>query len=473
MSRITFSSCEVMGLTGGNHLLSSLNFTNSSSSSACINIQGGANVTIQNSSFQSSSISNIRVSGKATLRIKDSIITSGKSTQNNGIHLTLNSSLILSNTTITGLTGSSGYPAIYCEQSTMDIKLLRANNNVALSNGGAIVMTNCSVTCDQCEFINNTVIGSGGAIYAIGSSSLNITKSIFNNNSATYYGGAINVNSGSPFFLSNSTFSGNTIPSTGKGAALYIDRSRSSITSSFFSVNFGPSSVTVNSPTTFVDCQFLSNTGGNALSSANSTFVSSSFFLNNVGGATGGGIYAQGFLSISSSLFRSNEGGSGSALFALGGLQATINNTTIQSNKGGAILIDTSTSSSSTVNITNSLLYDNNNEGKGGALVTVASSTPNFINFKNVTCSNNVGMAGGGCLYIGKGSFFNIASSTISYNSGSLVSGSGGGIYLEDGSLEMRKTYVIKNIALSGGGIFVTSSVLTQSTRILHCNFNY
>lgn len=130
-----------------------------------------------------------------------------------------------------GKNESVGNPMISAEADlTMTYCTMQNNVNTA-SSGGAIYVTDGTLTLENCTFIGNKTtynLGQGGAVCIEGQTTKSqITSSSFTNNTATYGGGAIIINGdvseGTDYIhtLSDCTFNGNSI-SGGNGGGIYI-----------------------------------------------------------------------------------------------------------------------------------------------------------------------------------------------------------------------------------------------------------
>jgi len=258
---------------------------------------------------------------------------------------------ITANATIDGFTIENGYATesgtpsdngggIFNSESSPTINNCTFSANRANRYGGGIYNWNASPTITNCTFSNNNASdGSGGGIHNTLSSPI-ITDCTFSNNGAIYGGGITNNNSFPT--ISNCLFSNNGSNATRKGGGIFNSNSSSpTITNCTFSDNHageggGIYNSDYSSPT-ITNCTFSGNSaynGGGILNLYHSspTIINSMFLGNSA--SFGGGI-----LNKRSSLF--------------------IKNCTFSGNSGGIL---NKFSSSSSIIITNSVLWGNGDE---------------------------------------------------------------------------------------------------------------
>lgn len=138
-------------------------------------------------------------------------------------------------------------------------------------------------------------------------------------------------------------------------------------------------------------------------------------------------------------------------------------------------------SGTGTLSVSNSIITDNRTtDGDGGGVTITNSSVGNGnTTFTGVTVSNNiparVGGASpfGGALFVGTGTYFSVASSTISGNSvnGSGSNGQGGGIFAFSpsgsfGTSSISNTAISSNSAPSNGGGISSTQILSFTAPI-------
>jgi predicted outer membrane repeat protein len=190
--------------------------------------------------------------------------------------------------------------------------------------------------------------------------------------------------------------------------------------------------------------------GGGAIESAGAQVVLESVqVLANNAKDQGGAIYCYvgtgGTLTINNSRFEQNTALKGGAIYN-DGCAATINNSTFQTNKGGAV----SSFGGAVFNAPTATLTVNNSRFKGnsaldGGALYIDSGA--IANLNAVTLEANSGGYGGGVENSGA---VTITDSLLNLN---LVTGSGGGIWNLGGTVTLQRTTVSNNSAFEGGGI--------------------
>ncbi|GIL61099.1 hypothetical protein Vafri_15500, partial [Volvox africanus] len=190
-------------------------------------------------------------------------------------------------------------------------------NNTAQDTGGAMVISQCSVSITGSKFYNNSVLAptgmGGGAVYIQGNSNITITSSEFKFNKAAsgFGGGALYVRDRSTLTCRDCTFDSN-LASEGIGGAL----------------NLQESSVATLESSTLVNNQ-ASSGGAVLLNDSSLSFMSSVFFANMADKAGGAIRVPSGFLTIQDSVLNSNTAASGGAILVA---ESSIANTTNNDN---------------------------------------------------------------------------------------------------------------------------------------------
>ncbi|MBD2383863.1 beta strand repeat-containing protein [Cylindrospermum sp. FACHB-282] len=351
--------------------------------SITIDGSGAANLTI--SGNNASRVFFIAQSEDAT--IKDLIITNGKTTgKGGGIQVSSYSSLTLINSQVNNNTADQGggVQVGYTSHATIINSSFDNNDGTATGSGfsaGAIATENDgSLSIKDSEFTNNRGV-SGGAVYNL-LGSLTVENSVFVNNTATLEGGAIFTDGANPsgpnptsstvggtIRISDSWFEGNE--SVGGGGALYL-------------YIYNPDQVIVE----------------------NSTIINNTTTTNSKGNAQGGGIRANGNVTIRNvTLANNTTEKQGGALWLDGdstSANAVINieNSTFSGNTatdtdggfGGAIAINPS--ATATLNVTNSTIVDNYAGENGGAFWVVEPSQQTTLT--NSIVANNTANDGQG-----------------------------------------------------------------------------
>lgn len=250
------------------------------------------------------------------------------------------------------------------------------------------------------------------------------------------------------------------------------------------------------------------NQSGGAIASrgANLTLMSSTISGNkNSGGnsgtgvpnTAGGAVYVGAgslttgpTLDIESSTFANNHGeGNGGAVAGKGLSQATINQSTFDSNddyfEGGAMYL-----SADTIALTHTNLVNNDNgdvsfwgpvQHGGGAFLRTTSSSGTILVDSCVVSGNVAKRGGGGGVYLSgggpSGGTATVHNSTITNNSA--ASYGGGGIYAINGALIVSDSTISGNTALpgafdttslQGGGIYTYNAALTMHNTLVAGN---
>ena len=324
--------------------------------------------------------------------------------------------------------------------NTSRVFAIKADLNVSISNltlkdgrnsccGAGIVMTQGVLTISNVTFSNHTAV-SGGAIYnnsspGLTGGELTIVGSTFNNNLAMEWGGAIsNVDTGI-VTIEDSIFTGNSAQYDG-GAINNIGK------------------LTINNSTLSDNSSLKS--GGGLYNNGGTVTVNNSTVSGNVavGGSSyfpgGGGICSKyGTLTVSNSaLFGNSTGGHGGAI--------QIQRTTVD-----PLL-------KSSLAVINSTLSGNSAGNSGGGIINVDS----ILTIVNSTVSGN--SVGGGTVGYG-GAIANtgnllisdatVINNTVSGNS----AGTGGGFFLNSGSLRLGNSVVAGNVSNDGKEILGTGFI--------------
>ena len=298
--------------------------------SSDITIQGNGSTLRRDSS---SSFRLIKVEGAGThLTINDLTIENGNTYYNGGgIYANSNSSVSLSNSTVSG--------------------------NYAYSGGGIYARNSSSVSLSNSTVSGNSAYSFGGGIFAGSSSSVSLSNSTVSGNS-TYFGGGIFAESSSSVSLSNSTVSGNSANRVG-GINVFSS-----------SISLTNSTVSGNSSTNRSGGIYASNS---SVSLTNSTVSGNS-------GMRGGGIYASNSsVSLTNSTVSGNSAMIGGGIYAKFISSISLTNSTVSGNSafnGGGI-----SGASSTISLSNSIIANssNNDDIYDAGSLTLTSDTASII----------------------------------------------------------------------------------------------
>ena len=319
------------------------------------------------------------------------------------------------------------------------ISSIFANNTAKY--GGAISVHASTLFCISSNFMNNSA-NYGGVIYAY-NSSLYLTYNIMNHNNATR-GGGIYIFLQSIINITSSNFTSNSAVEA--AGVLSTDESSITITNSSF---------TNNTSDDFGGVMHLSRK-----SWLNITW---SMFIDNKAKLGGAPQWIQGFCYVSDSIFRINAG------YYYGGVMITsdttlhISNSAFKHNMGSLYMLNSNLTFSGYTNITNGeeivlteYMYSNY---EGGAVTSIQSTV---VFAGKIILSNNQAIRGGAIL---------ARESTVVVYDNVLIANniandsrgtSGGGIYLQLSSLDIKgRCNISNNNAMKGGGIHSSSSIIT------------
>lgn len=353
---------------------------------------------------------------------------------------------------------------------------LELTNGLA-DDGGAIYITNATVTISDCDINNNVangVSGSGGGIYNDVGGDLTIMNTIIENNQANRAGGGIEDNSGAGLGLrlidvnldNNNTGVAPATANPGNGGGLHIT---------------GMGDVEISGGT--VNGNIAASEGG-GLWNGSGTMSLDSITIdgNSAEGAAadngGGGIFNNGgTLNIGAETNITNNlatgaSGSGGGLLSTDGA-VTISDANFADNSanragGGIELID------GTLSVTNTDLTGNDvnggagtaNPGNGGAFHVTGMAS--IVTFTNCIIDNNEAASEGGGLWNQSGTTMTVMDSEITGNTafGDAADNGGGGIFNNGGTLNLEDGSELSNnlasgTAGSGGGLFSTDGDVT------------
>ena len=312
-------------------------------------------------------------------------------------------------TTIIDANGSlTGKGAIYSYGGSGTLSLSR----LSITGGakGAII-SNRSLSMTDVVIDGNSTTGSGGGIYQAGGGVLTLISVTVSNNQSVHSGGGIYLFNGS-VSVEDSTISGNQVTANGGGGGINIGSSATGFSFSHTTISgntafSGGGGVAIEAGSgTFSHVTLASNTapssgGGMFVAGTPTVTVSESTFIGNTAGGDGGGAYVGGTASMS--MVRCTLSGNAS-------------NATGSPGGGGGIFF-----SNSTRTLTNSTVSGNSAKADGGGLfsympgssatltaVTIADNTPN---------SDGTGGGSGGGLYIYNGTV-TLAGSIVADNTG-------------------------------------------------------
>ena len=327
----------------------------------------------------------------STLSMLNSVV-SGNEAGTEGGGLMTDKKLTFSNVTIdTNSAQFGGGLSVHGGQAS--ILTSTVSNNNASVDGGGMWFVGAITTISRSTLTNNTADNEGGGIKLVSGGTVNISDSQVLQNHAVGNGGGLNLEAGE-HSISNSTLSGNV--SDGKGGAIFTLPSLS------------VSDSTLSGNTAVVQ-------GGGIFQSAGRTHITRSRFEANTSPGSGGGIFvAAGEQTISYSTFAGNEsGGNGGAIFSRSIL--SLSGSTLSGNtaavRGGGLYTWKKVTDPSV--ITNSTFSSNYAELGGGALV-VDEAVVSVYN-STITQSTSSDLNGAASVWITDGGSFKLVNSIL-YN---------------------------------------------------------
>lgn len=370
-----FNTPQTVTLTGG-QLTINKNLTIAGTGANLLTVSG-------NNAGRIFYISDNAVVALSGMRLTGGLVTASSDPNGGAIYLT-DSTLILSNMTLSGNTarftsqqppasfGSGG--AIYSINGILSVNNSTINNNTAPSSGG-IDSEMGIVNISSSTISNNTGDGVlGRSSESAGHTLINVVNSTFNRNSGT----AVAELSGRTSLINTviTNNGGGGISNDNSEAILTIDRS---IISNNESVNFArrPGGGIINHGTATISNTTINNnratgTGGGIYNTGTMNIISSAI-TNNRALVSGGGIFnAIGQLFLTNSTVSGNvaDGGSGTGNNPGGGIYNLSNS----ANRGGVLIL------------TNSTIANNRATGLGGGLRHDATGT---VTLRNTIIAGN------------------------------------------------------------------------------------
>eukprot|EP00210_Caulerpa_lentillifera_P000359 g352.t1 len=398
----------------------------------------------------------------------------------------------------------NGHGTVFIESSSTNFIGVQFENNTADLYGGGVYAYSSNVTINQSLFINNSAWWRGGAIYGTDRSRLQIVDTQILNNTVTR--GDLDDGGGGGAYLDrvittmqNANFSWNEAANAWGGGLYIINGTFSGYSSTFLQnraeSNGGGIYAQHMLLLSLSGSVFRNNSGshGGAISAYNSTaiFTRSCIFIGNNGTTSGGGIYqSQSLSAVLLCHFEANVAQYGGSLWIGSVSQSSISNCTFISNKassnGGGIQIYFNTrvlisnssfsrcqsvSGGGAVNLhTNSNLTVSScsfarNQADCGAGVRVYHSKLK-VEDADFKLSRTTSSGAGICSQTGT---IDIERST--FESNSVLDGSGGGLYLRNGTFNGHSLTFLQNQATHWcGGICAEDVLLVNLSEVLFMN---
>ena len=505
-----FTSNTAKGANGGGAIylsnstitIGSATFTNNKTTNTGDNIGGGAICFNTNSTGTLTATFNgntskyggaIRAGNGSDVTISGSVFKGNSATNGKGgaIYLGGNSSgatCAISDSTFETNSSTSG-GAIYLTESTITLTGSHFVENSSTVNGGAVYLIASSklLSMSECEFTSNTAVGHGGAMYISASTVDVISASTFTGNTTTgntadSNGGAIYLYKSEVTSMEGGSFDSNISNGLYGGGAIYMSGSVLNISGTTFSENEVTAkaagarggAIHYNSTSSgTISAEFSGNSayegGALAVCSKSTVSITSSKFENNSAGNYAGALYVNGSTIelLSNSTFTGNESVSnGGAIYLTGVTSFTlqggafVSNTANGTSGGGAIYLTGSTIAISGTSFSKNSTTNTAASVGGGAIFLNTASTGTVT---GATFSENSSLHGGAvrCNNNSTGTF-----SGSSFTQNTAGTGQGGVIYLSSGdkggsTAEFSDCHLTLNSAASGGAIYSTGSSVT------------
>ena len=370
-----------------------------SAGNACVVIMGSDPVTGSKSVFNmyGGVIENcsraVMADSGTTFNMYGGEIRNREGSRGSGVHV-FEATFVMSGGTISGCTANAGGGLYATNQSTITI------------SGGTI--SGCSA-------------GAGGGLYATNSSTITINNGTISGCKASLgAGGGLYAKNKSTITINNGTISG---CEAGVGGGLYVDGSAVTISGG-----------------TISGCEAAINEGGGLYATNQSTITISGGTISGCKAPSsdkgnGSGLYAnKSTINISGGTISGCEGRWGGGLYAENSSTIEISGGTISGCKvgaGGGLFVD-----SSTIRISGGIISEctTSDTGNGGGLYAKNST----IKITGGRIENNKAALGGGVALIGDTTFEKpITNWTVIGNEAYATGGVGGGIKLENGSMDV------------------------------------
>ena len=362
----------------------------------------------------------------STVTINKGTISGCTAREGGGLYAN-NSAVTIKGGTISGCTAENNGGGLYAinsstNSSTINITGGTISGCTAEKNGGGLYANNSAINISDGTISGCTAKEKGGGLYATYSSKITINKGTISECTAVNgNGGGLCAENFSTIEISGSTIKGNEAAFSGGG--LYADKSTVTINNGTISgceANAGAggglcvvgSTLNIKKGGTISRCKAWSSKKGN-----------------------GGGLYADSStINISDGTISGCDGRWGGGLYAEKSSTITITDSTIsrcEAGAGGGLFVD-----SSTIRISGGIISGctTSGTGNGGGLCANNST----IKITGGRIENNKAALGGGVALIGKTTFEKpITNWTVIGNEAYATGGVGGGIKLENGSMDV------------------------------------
>ena len=429
-------------------------------------IEGGSRAVIAQSGatfyMRSGEIKNCKVNGDGVISVTDNskfimeggTISGCKAGAGGGLYAKNKSTITINKGTISGCTADNG-GGLYADNSTVTISGGTISGCKALSsdkgNGGGLYVEGSTVNISGGTISECTARNNGGGLYA--------TNSSTNSSIVTISGGTISGCKGllggglyadnSAITISGGTISGCTTSYTGNGGGLYVNNSTIEISDGTIKGNeatFSGGGLYVDGSTVTIsggaisECTAAIKEGGGLYATNSSEIIISGGTISGCKAPSsdkgnGSGLYANhSTIKITGGTISGCEGRWGGGLYAENSSTIEISGGTISRCKvgaGGGLFVV-----GSTIRISGGIISEctTSDTGNGGGLYAKDST----IKITGGRIENNKAALGGGVALIGKTTFEKpITNWTVIGNEAYATGGVGGGIKLENGSMDV------------------------------------
>jgi len=334
--------------------------------------------------------------------------------------------------------------------AVLDVTLrgLEIRDGAGVDGAGIFIDNDATVLIESARLTDNDGFGAGGAIKTDRDVTLEIVDSQILNNTSNTRGGAAYFDNDNAVTIRNSLFAQNV--SGFNGGAIYTD---DGVSLSIYGSRFDRNSADAGG-------------GGIYLDDDGVLLLDGAAFTANTAGGRGGGLYLENYTAatIRNSLISGNESQNslgGGGIYSNGRAEIEIVRSTISANTapiGGGIASDPG----DVLIITDSVITGNRatgtgqSDGGGGIFANATSTVSSTLTITNSTISGNTTGGDGGGLRLGQHVTARIDGATVSGNSATTqIIGStswGGGIY-NAGTLTVTGSSIVDNVATFGGGI--------------------
>ncbi|PTY01552.1 hypothetical protein DB346_12440 [Verrucomicrobia bacterium LW23] len=429
--------------------------------------------TVSGNSITSTTTTNgggIYINGGATTILTNTDVLSNTSGSGAGIFSASNANVLtITDSSISGNTAVSNGGGLYASGGTVTINNgTIADNIISNGNGGGITLTGTAGTIriNGTDILRNRSTSGGGGISVISTVDVDIelrNVDILENSvtGASGTGGGVFLGSTPRVVFYDSTISSNTAGTQGGG--IYVTGS-SGGTGTLYLTN-----VTVNGNSTL--STVVTTYGGgifnNGYLSITDSFITNNFTSSNFTGSQGGGIYNSSSFStlnitrthITGNTTYAGGGGVSIGLGAVSMLNSDIsgNTATYSVSSGGGIY----TSNSALLRL-EGMTIANNSASRGGGLFNASTNALGDIEIYSSTFYGNTATGDGGAIY-NTGTDMLIWNSTIRDNVQTSTTSRGGALYqgTATAALVVENSAIYNNEAAQGGAFFISAGSAT------------